>query len=107
MSAKSAKRLKLEESLREDPSDSFLRYGLGLQCLREGDIQAGRKLLEDLITEHPDDQVAALQQLGQSFMEEGAIEPARRYFQRGIAVAEKQGDAKAAGEMRGFLAMLE
>ena len=36
MAEKSPRRLKLEESLAEDPADPFLRYGVALQCLREG-----------------------------------------------------------------------
>ena len=43
MAEKSPRRLKLEESLSEDPSDAFLRYGLALQCLREGDVDEGRR----------------------------------------------------------------
>ena len=42
MSSKSPRRLKLEESLADDPSDTFLRYGLAVQCLREGDVDEGR-----------------------------------------------------------------
>ena len=34
MAEKSPRRLRLEESLAEDPADPFLRYGLALQCLR-------------------------------------------------------------------------
>ncbi len=102
MAEKSAKRLKLEESLSSDPSDTFLRYGLAVQCLRDGDTAEGRQRLLDLIADSPDD-VAAHQQLGQSYMEEGEVEQARQAFQVGIARAQAQGDAKAAVEMQGFL----
>lgn len=103
----SAKRLKLEAMLREDPSDAFLRYGLGVQCLRDRDLEAGRAILEALVADHPDDQVAALQQLGQSYQDEGDAAKARAYFTRGIALAERRGDAHAAAEMGGFLALLD
>lgn len=107
MAEKSPRRLRLEESLAEDPTDAFLRYGLGLQCLREGDIEEGRQRLMDLIAERPDDQVAAYQQLGQSYMEAGEAESARHWFERGIARARARGDAHAAGEMEGFLAQID
>ncbi len=107
MNQKSNKRLRLEESLREDPDDPFLRYGLGVQCLRDDDPDAGRAILESLIADHPNDQVAALQQLGQSYRDEGDIPRARDYFGRGIALADRLGDAKASAEMRGFLALLD
>src|SRR5690606_16775412 len=96
----------LEASLAADPSDPFLRYGLALQCLGEGDTDEGRRMLEALIADHPDDQVAAYQQLGQSYMDEGDSDRAREWFTRGIAAAQARGDLKAAGEMQGFLELL-
>jgi predicted Zn-dependent protease len=105
-SQKSARRQALEESLAADPSDTFLRYGLALQCLREGDLDEGRSRLEALIADHPNDQVAAYQQLGQSYMDEGDSGRARTYFVEGIAKAQALGDLKAAGEMQGFLELL-
>lgn len=105
-SPKSARRLALEESLAADPADTFLRYGLAMQCLREGDLDEGRSRLEALIADHPDDQVAAYQQLGQSYMDEGETERARSCFVEGIVKAQALGDLKAAGEMQGFLELL-
>ena len=64
-------------SLAEDPTDTFLRYGLAVQCLREGDLGEGRMMLLALIADHPSDQVAAHQQLGQSYLEAGELDEAR------------------------------
>ena len=50
--------------------------------------------------------VAAYQQLGQSYMESGEAEAARRWFVEGIAKARARGDAHAAAEMEGFLAQI-
>ncbi|QDV37110.1 tetratricopeptide repeat protein [Tautonia plasticadhaerens] len=102
-SRKSARRLALEESLAADPTDAFLRYGLAMQCLRDGEVEEGRRMLESLIADHPDDQVPAYQQLGQSYMDEGDADRARIWFTLGIARAQSVGDLKAAGEMQGFL----
>lgn len=106
MAEKSKKRLMLEASLAEDPSDAFLRYGLAIQCLRDGDTREGRERLIALIQDDPDDQIAAYQQLGQSYMETGEIGLARTAFETGIAKARKIGDRHAAEEMSGFLASL-
>lgn len=105
MPAKSAMRLRLEASLAEDPADAFLRYGLALRCLQEGDLDEGRSRLEALIADDPN-QVAAYQQLGQSYMEADSPAEARGWFTRGISVARSLGDAHAAAEMEGFLAGL-
>jgi thioredoxin-like negative regulator of GroEL len=106
MAEKSPRRLRLEESLASDPADTFLRYGLALQCLREGDTDEGRRRLLALIADHPDDQVAAYQQLGQSYAEAGEVEPARETLSTGIAKARQRGDWHAASEMEGLLASL-
>jgi predicted Zn-dependent protease len=106
MAEKSRRRLVLEQSLAEDPADAFLRYGLAVQCLREGDVAEGRARLLELINDHPDDQVAAYQQLGQSYAESGELEAAITTFQAGIAQARVAGLSHAAAEMEQMLATL-
>ena len=104
MAEKSPKRLMLESSLAEDPADTFLRYGLAVQCLRDGDVEEGRRRLVALIADHPDDTVAAHQQLGQSYLDAGEAHEARPVLEQGIALANKRGDWHAAAEMEGLLA---
>lgn len=103
MAEKSAKRLALEASLADDPRDSFLRYGLAMQCLREGDTEEGRERLKALIADHPDESVASYQQLGQSFAETDELENARYWLELGIEKARRAGDGHAASEMQGLL----
>ena len=107
MAEKSARRLMLEASLADDPADTFLRYGLAVQCLREGDTEQGRAMLRALIADHPDDQVAAHQQLGQSFVEAEEYADARTILQAGIALAGKRGDWHAASEIEGLLGQVD
>lgn len=106
MAEKSPRRLKLEQSLAEDPSDAFLRYGLAVQCLREGDIEEGRARLLALIADHPDDSIAGYQQLGQSYLEAGESDLAKKTLRTGIAKAQVRGDWHAAAEMEGLLEQL-
>jgi len=106
MAEKSPRRVALEQSLAEDPTDTFLRYGLAMQCLREGDTEEGHQRLLALITDHPDDQIAAYQQLGQSLAEQGEPGRAGEFLRTGIEKARKAGDWHAAGEMEGVLAQL-
>jgi thioredoxin-like negative regulator of GroEL len=106
MVEKSPRRRLFEESLAEDPADPFRRYGLALQCLRDGDIEEGRDRLRALIADGPDDAVAAYQQLGQSYAERGESDEARAVLMRGIAKARARGDEHAAAEMAGLLEQL-
>ena len=106
MNGKSARREKLERSLAEVPQDTFLRYALAVQCLRDGDLDEGRDRLRSLIADHPDDQIAAYQQLGQSFAETGEDEQAMAVLQAGIARAQARKDLHAAAEMEQLLESL-
>lgn len=103
MAEKSPRRLKLEESLRDDPSDPFLRYGLAMQCLREGDADEGRERLKALVADRPDEEIAAYQQLGQSYAESEEFAEAAEWLRAGIEKARAKGDAHAAAEMEGLL----
>ncbi len=106
MAEKSRRRLMLEQSLAGDPGDRFLQYGLAMQCLRDGDVPEGRERLRNLISEDPSRQIAAYQQLGQSFADDGENEEARRVLSEGIVRAQAVGDWHAAGEMDGILQLL-
>jgi thioredoxin-like negative regulator of GroEL len=106
MIEKSRKRLMLEQSLADDPADSFLRYGLALQCLRDGDVEEGRTRLLALIAEDADNVVAAYQQLGQSYFESGETGNASETLRSGISKARARGDGHAASEMEGLLAQI-
>ena len=107
MVEKSVRRQRLEESLAEDPGDTFLRYGLAMQCLREGDTDEGRSRLRALIADHPDDQIVAYQQLGQSYAETGETAAAMTTLQTGIAKAQARGDWHAASEMEQLINSLQ
>jgi predicted Zn-dependent protease len=107
MADKSPRRLMLEESLAQDPNDPFLRYGLAMQCLRDGDVEEGRQRLRSLIADDPDRQVAAYQQLGQSYAETGELPAARAILEAGVAKARSAGNWHAAAEMEQLIASLD
>ncbi len=93
----------LERSLAESPEDAFLRYGLAMQCLRDGDVEEGRLRLRSLIEDDPERQIAAYQQLGQSFADFGETEEAVSVLRLGIEKARAAGDGHAAAEMEQLL----
>jgi predicted Zn-dependent protease len=103
MPEKSKRRLMLEQSLSESPDDPFLRYGLAMQCLRDGDVVEGRERLRALIEDDPDKQIAAYQQLGQSYADAGEIGEATTILKIGVAKARAAGDGHAAAEMEQIL----
>ncbi|MDA7978309.1 MAG: hypothetical protein MPJ50_06005 [Pirellulales bacterium] len=98
---------KIEELLRDDPQDEFLRYSLAMELLKE-ESQLARSL--DLFTELQQGEppyVPAFFMAGQKLAELNRKDEARQTLTKGIAVAESQQNDHAAREMREFLASLD
>lgn len=104
MSAKSRKQ-QLQEMLAEEPNDPFLRYGLAMEFVSEGNDEEAVRCFQELLRIAPD-YVPAYLQAGQALVRLEQVEQARALFSEGIATARKQGEQHAAEEMQGFLANL-
>jgi Tfp pilus assembly protein PilF len=100
-----SRRQRLEEMLAADPNDPFLRYGLAMDYASGGDDEAAAKCFADLLRVSPD-YVAAYLQAGQVLVRLNRDDEARTVYQTGVTVAQRVGDAHAAGELQGFLDML-
>jgi Tfp pilus assembly protein PilF len=100
---KKTRKEQLEEMLAGDPNDPFLRYGLAMEYVSEGNDEEGAKRLVEL-TQISTDYIAAYQQAGQAFYRLGKFPEAREIFKSGIAAARKAGDLHAAEEMVVFMA---
>ncbi len=99
------RRQQLEEMLVDDPTDPFLRYGLAMEHLSAGAEEDAVRCFTELIDTTPDYAPAYLQ-LGQTLSRLGRMPEASDIYQRGIAVARRQGNSHAADEMQGFLSAL-
>jgi len=97
---------KLQEMLKSSPEDPFLHYGLAMEHRRSGDLDAALAGLAAAIACDAN-YVAAYFHRGQILTEQGQTEPARQTLREGISIAQRTGDAHAAGEMTGLLESLE
>jgi tetratricopeptide (TPR) repeat protein len=95
----------LQEMLNEEPNDPFLRYGLAMELVGEGDDEEAIRCFQELLVVGPE-YVPAYLQAGQALVRRGRYEEARAVFTRGIATARNQAEYHAAEEMEGFLANL-
>jgi uncharacterized protein HemY len=95
----------IEALLADDPTDPFLRYGLGMEYVSAGDDATAADHLVRLADEAG--YVAAFLQAGQVLARLNRHEEACAVLRRGVAAARSQGDAHAEGEMAGLLASLE
>jgi predicted Zn-dependent protease len=104
MTGKSRKQ-QIQDMLADEPNDPFLRYGLAMEYVSEGNDPEAWRTLQDLLAVSAD-YVPAYLQAGQVLTRLGRATEARDVLSRGVAVARAQGEQHAAEEMQGFLAGL-
>lgn len=96
---------KIEEMLKEEPQDIFLRYSLSLELRSEGDLPGSLALLLELTKGDPP-YVPAFFRSAQILADDDQVEEARGFLREGIEIAREQGDLHAAGEMSEMLSDL-
>ncbi len=92
------RRQMLEEFVGANPSDAFARYGLALECAKNGDHDAAREHFRQLLAAHPD-YVAGYFQYGQLLARLERTDEARQVLTAGIDIARRLGNQHAAAEM--------
>ncbi len=105
MTAKT-RREQIEAMLADDPNDPFLRYGLAMEYVSEGNLAQAASCFLELLEVAPD-YVPGYLQAGQAFVRLGQRNHARTIWTRGVQAARNKGDQHAAEEMQGFLAGLD
>lgn len=95
----------LEKMLAAGKDSAMLRFSLGMACAKEDDHATAVEHLRRAV-EMDASLSAAWKQLGKSLLASGDGEEAGPAWQRGIAVAEENGDKQAVKEMQVFLRRL-
>lgn len=83
----------------------LLRYSLGMECLKSGELVAAIDHLRRAVEQNPR-YSAAWKGLGEAHAKAGSPERAAEVYAQGIAVAKENGDVQAAKEMGVFLKRL-
>jgi len=100
------RRQQLEQLLADMPDDPFLRYGLAMEYVSEGQDETAVLKLRELIQASPE-YVPGYMQAGQALVRLNRPAEAREIWARGVAAARGQGDQHAAEEMQGFIEGLD
>jgi uncharacterized protein HemY len=99
-------RQNLELMLQRGQDSPLLRFSLGNECLKEGDLVAAISHLRHAV-ELNTGYSAAWKRLGEAHAMTGAADRAADVYRRGINAAQAQGDLQAAREMTVFLKRLQ
>ena len=100
-----SRRERIEAMLADDPQDSFLRYSLANELVKEGEQEKSLEILQGLMQDRPS-YVPAFFRLAQQLVPLDRIAEARSALREGIDHARQQGDAHAASEMSELLISL-
>src|SRR5207244_8473014 len=92
----------IEEMLAEDPGDVFLRYGLAMEYVSEGNDEEAVRQFRETFSVAPD-YVPSYHQAGQALVRLGRPADAAEVLRSGIRMAVQQGNQHAAEEMQGLL----
>ena len=98
-------RQNLELMLERGQDSPLLRFALGQECLKSGDLVAAIDHLRQAVDQNPR-YSAAWKALGEAHVRAGSSERAVAVYDRGIAAAREAGDMQAAREMEVFLKRL-
>jgi predicted Zn-dependent protease len=99
------RRQKLEDFLAKNPNDAFTRYGIALECVREGDLPSAESHFRTLLQSNPD-YVPGYQMYAQTLAQNQRPEDAKSILTEGIKAAIRQGNQHARSEMEGLLMQL-
>ncbi len=96
----------LEKLLGTPRDGALLRYSLGLEHARAGDLERAIERLREALERDPL-YSAAWKLLGKSLADCGRIDEALEAYRRGIEAAQQKGDKQALKEMTVFARRLE
>ena len=94
-----------EEVLKMDPNDPMVYFGLGQEYMRGSKWTEASEAFGNAVRLNPK-YSAAYRYLGECLEKSGNPQSAKEIYQKGIPIAEQQGDLEAAKAMKVFLARL-
>lgn len=97
---------KLEEFLKQNPNDSFLKHALALEYIKMGDDEAAEKHFLEILENEPN-YVGSYYHLAKLYERNNKTEKAIDWYKKGMYEAKKAGDNHALNELRMALEELE
>ena len=93
----------LKKMVESGQADSFARYALALELKKEGHIDEAVAAFSDLKNADPE-YIPQYLMAGQMLIDAARKDEARAWLETGLALAQKLGNAHAAGEIESALA---
>lgn len=88
----------LASSLKKNPNDSFIKFALALELLKQDDVSKARVLFESVLEQDPD-YLGVYYHLGKLYEKTGRLKDAQTMFTDGLEVARKKNDKRTELEL--------
>jgi tetratricopeptide (TPR) repeat protein len=95
----------LKSMVEQNPGDAFGRYGLAMEYVNAGELEAAVEQFHGLL-EHNPNYSAGYFHGGQTLEKLGRTDDAKELYRRGIDVTRATGDGHTRSELEGALALL-
>lgn len=95
----------LKQMLRDDPHNTFARYGLAMEHAKSGEYKEAVEEFQTLL-QGDENYAAAYFHGGQAYEKLGRVEDARALYEKGIEVTTRKGDAHTRSEIEAALSLL-
>lgn len=96
----------LAQNVRNNPTDSFSKFALALELLKNNQAQKALALFESVYTLDPE-YLGVYYHLGKLYQSMNRFQDAEECFKEGIVVAEQQNEQRTLSELKEALILLE
>ncbi len=92
--------IKLNEFLKENPTDSFVQHALALEYIKLGNDEQARVLFEEILNREPG-YIGSYYHLAKLLERNDKTDEAINVYEKGMEESKNAGDKHAFGELRG------
>lgn len=97
---------RLAKNIQQDPSDTFSKFALALELLKDDRVEKAQLLFEAILKQDPD-YLGVYYHLGKLYQHREMYSLAKEMFSKGIEVAEKKNESRTKSELSEALIQLQ
>lgn len=97
---------RLAKNIQQDPSDTFSKFALALELLKDDRVEKAQLLFEAILKQDPD-YLGVYYHLGKLYQRREMYSHAKEMFSKGIKLAEKKNESRTKSELSEALIQLQ
>lgn len=95
----------LAANVKKDPADSFSKFALALELMKQNEVSKARVLFESILKQDPE-YLGVYYHLGKLYEQIGLTDDAESLYNKGVVLARKQGNTRTETELNDALELL-